>query len=121
MDFRNVTRLFSDPDWDGPIEMVDGYEPEHKPTPGSTKPGNGDDPVTPPTVDKYIVDGNGCDVHIISKRVEVYDVDGKLLRQESIVDYTKSNILGKYASLDNFILKWTSEEKKEVIRELIKE
>ncbi len=121
MDFRNVTRLFSDPDWDGPIEMVDGYDPEHKPTPSPTKPGNGDDPVAPPTVDKYIVDENGCDVHIIGKRVEVYDVDGKLLRQESIVDYTKSNILGRYASLDNFILKWTSEEKKEAIRELLKE
>ena len=121
MDFRNVTRLFSDPDWDGPIEMVDGYDPEHKPTPRPTKPGNGDDPVTPPTVDKYIVDENGCDVHIIGKRVEVYDIDGKLLRQENIVDYTKSNILGKYASLDNFILKWTSEEKKEAIRELLKQ
>ena len=121
MDFRNVTRLFSDPDWDGPIEMVDGYDPEHKPTPRPTKPGNGDDPVTPPTVDKYIVDENGCDVHIIGKRVEVYDIDGKLLRQESIVDYTKSNILGKYASLDNFILKWTSEEKKEAIRELLEQ
>ena len=121
MDFRNVTRLFSDPDWDGPIEMVDGYDPNHKPTPRPPKSGNGDDPVTPPTVDKYIVDENGCDVHIIGKRVEVYDVDGKLLRQESIVDYTKSNILGKYASLDNFILKWTSEEKKDAIRELLKE
>lgn len=121
MDFRNVTRLFSDPDWDGPIEMVDGYDPEHKPTPKTPNPGNGDNTVTPPTVDKYIVDENGCDVHIIGKRVEVYDVDGKLLRQESIVDYTKSNILGKYASLDNFILRWTSEEKKEAIRELLKE
>lgn len=121
MDFRNVTRLFSDPDWDGPIEMMDGYDPEHKPTPRPTKPGNGDDPVTPPTVDKYIVDENGCDVHIIGKRVEAYDIDGKLLRQESIVDYTKSNILGKYASLDNFILKWTSAEKKEAIRELLKQ
>lgn len=59
MDFRNVTRLFSDPDWDGPIEMMDGYDPEHKPTPRPTKPGNGDDSVTPPTVDKYIVDENG--------------------------------------------------------------
>lgn len=122
MDFRNVTRLFSDPDWDGPIEMVDGFDPEHQPTPKPDKPGNGDNPVLPPpTVDKYVVDENGCDVHIIGKRVEVYDAQGKLLRQESIVDYTKSNILGKYASLDNFILKWTSEEKKEAIRELLKE
>lgn len=122
MDFRNVTRLFSDPDWDGPIEIVEGFDPNHKPTPKPDTPGNGGDPVSPPpTVDKYVVDENGCDVHIIGKRVEVYDAQGKLLRQESIVDYTKSNILGKYASLDNFISKWTSEEKKEAIRELLKE
>lgn len=122
MDFRNVTRLFSDPDWDGPIEIVEGFDPNHKPTPKPDTPGNGGDPVPPPTtVDKYVVDENGCDVHIIGKRVEVYDTQGKLLRQESIVDYTKSNILGKYASLDNFISKWTSEEKKEAIRELLKE
>ena len=122
MDFRNVTRLFSDPDWDGPIEIVEGFDPNHKPTPKPDTPGNGGDSVSPPpTVDKYVVDENGCDVHIIGKRVEVYDTQGKLLRQESIVDYTKSNILGKYASLDNFISKWTSEEKKEAIRELLKE
>lgn len=122
MDFRNVTRLFSDPDWDGPIEIVEGFDPNHKPTPKPDTPGNGGDSVSPPpTVDKYVVDENGCDVHIIGKRVEVYDAQGKLLRQESIVDYTKSNILGKYASLDNFISKWTSEQKKEAIRELLKE
>lgn len=122
MDFRNVTRLFSDPDWDGPIEIVDEYDPDHQPMPRPPKPVGGDSQVDPtPTVDKYIVDENGCDVHIIGKRVEVYDVDGKLLRQESIVDYTKSNILGKYASLDNFIRQWTSEEKKEAIRELLRE
>ena len=122
MDFRNVTRLFSDPDWDGHIEIVEGFDPNHKPIPKPDTPGNGGDSVSPPpTVDKYVVDENGCDVHIIGKRVEVYDALGKLLRQESIVDYTKSNILGKYASLDNFISKWTSEEKKEAIRELLKE
>lgn len=122
MDFRNVTRLFSDPDWDGPIEIVEGFDPNHKPIPKPNTPGNSGDSVSPPpTVDKYVVDENGCDVHIIGKRVEVYDALGKLLRQESIVDYTKSNILGKYASLDNFISKWTSEEKKEAIRELLKE
>lgn len=122
MDFRNVTRLFSDPDWDGPIEIVEGFDPNHKPIPKPDTPGNGGDSVSPPpTVDKYVVDENGCDVHIIGKRVEVYDALGTLLRQESIVDYTKSNILGKYASLDNFISKWTSEEKKEAIRELLKE
>lgn len=120
MDFRNVTRLFADPDWDGPIEMDEGFDPNHKPTP---KPpvGGGGGGERPPRPEKCYVDANGCDVHIIGKRVEVYDVDGKLLRQESIVDYTKSNILGRYASLDDFIFQWTSEEKKEVIKELLKE
>ena len=121
MDFRNVTRLFSDPEWDGPIEIVDGYDPQHKPTAKPPKQGNGDDTDPPPTVDKYVVDKNGCDVHIIGKRVEIYDTDGKLLRQESIVDYTKSNILGKYASLDNFIHQWTAQEKKHAIRELLEQ
>lgn len=121
MDFRNVTRLFSDPEWDGPIEIVEGFDPQHKPTPKPPKQGNGDDTDPPTTVDKYVVDKNGCDVHIIGKRVEVYDTDGKLLRQESIVDYTKSNILGKYASLDNFIHQWTAQEKKHAIRELLEQ
>lgn len=122
MDFRNVTRLFADPDWDGPIEIIDGYDRNYKPEGRNDVNIEGGDMVTlidvPP---KYVIDKHGCDVHILGKTVSVYDADGKLLRQESIVDYTKSNILGKYASLDNFIRNWTSEEKKEAIRELLKE
>lgn len=121
MDFRNVTRLFADPEWDGPIEIVDGYDPDRKATQKPSKPDTGDGQDSPPKVDKYIVDKNGCDVHITGKTVAVYDANGKLLRQESIVDYTKSNILGKYASLDNFILQWTSEKKKEVIKNILAE
>ena len=37
------------------------------------------------------------------------------------MDYTKSNILGEYASLDNFIRRWTADEKKEQIRSLLQE
>ena len=44
-----------------------------------------------------------------------------MLRQESIIDYTKENILGAYASLDNFIQKWSTEEKKETIRNLLRD
>ena len=49
MDFRNVSRLFADPDWDGPIEMDDDFDPnrEKHPTP---PPGTGPvDPPGPPT------------------------------------------------------------------------
>ena len=119
MDFRNVTRLFADPDWDGDIIQDDGYDSNRLPNQG------GGDPDLPPATTKDnpkpIVDRNGCRVEILGKSVSVYDAGGKLLRQESIVDYTKSNILGQYASLDNFIQKWSAEEKKEAVRDLLKE
>lgn len=52
---------------------------------------------------------------IINKTVSVYDANGKLLRQEDIIDYTRINIKGEYASLSNFIRKWrTSDKKKEI-------
>ena len=56
---------------------------------------------------------------VLGKTVSIYDANGKLLRQESIVDYTKSNILGEYASLDRFIRQWSAEEKKEKIRDML--
>ena len=124
MDFRAVTRLFADPDWDGPIEIDEGFTPGGSCVPrgGSPEGGEGDPLVDPdPPRQMPVVDAEGCTVRIINKTVSVYDTNGKLLRQESIVDYTKSNILGTYASLDNFIRQWTAEEKKESIRELLRE
>lgn len=125
MDFRAVTRLFADPDWDGPIEIDEGFTPggSRVPRRGSGPEGGEDDPPVDPDPPRQmpVVDAEGCTVRIINKTVSVYDTNGKLLRQESIVDYTKSNILGTYASLDNFIRQWTAEEKKESIRELLRE
>ena len=121
MDFRNVTRLFADPDWDGPLEI----DEEFGTSKGKELPPKEIPDGTPPTPDSHeklptpIVDEKGCKVRIIQKTVSIYDTDGKLLRQESIVDYTKENILGKYASLDNFIRQWSAEEKKEAIRDLL--
>lgn len=120
MDFRNVTRLFADPDWDGPITIDPGFSPTRK------TGGHGGDLVDPPiTIDppnpKPIINRDGCKVEIIHKTVSVYDVNGKLLRQESIIDYTKENIRGEYASLDNFIRQWSKEEKKERIKEMLLE
>ena len=119
MDFRNVTRLFADPDWDGPIEIDEGFDPDHESTPRPDGPGN--DPSPPPSTNKYVVPAEGCEVHICGTWVSIYDSEGRLLTQESMVDYTRVNILGKYASLDNFIHRWTAEEKKEAIRELLME
>ena len=122
MDFRNVTRLFADPDWDGPLEIDEEFgttkeqggnlPPEGK-APGKDNP---DEKLPTP-----IVDENGCKVRIIQKTVSIYDTDGKLLQQESIIDYTKENILGRYASLDNFIHQWSEQDKKEAIRDLLRQ
>ncbi|MBQ4443647.1 MAG: DEAD/DEAH box helicase family protein [Alphaproteobacteria bacterium] len=119
MDFRGVTRLFADPDWDGPVEQDEHFThvtPKQTPNGKTVLP-------TPPVEPnhKYVVDNRGCRVEVLQKIVSVYDTDGKLLRQESIIDYTKANIFGEYASLENFILEWTKEEKKEKIRELLAE
>ena len=121
MDFRNVTRLFADPDWDGPIEIDDEYTPKKPgayPEGGKNTGGIAESPPEP-YAPKPIINKEGCKVEVIYKTVSVYDVNGKLLRQESIVDYTKKNILDEYASLDNFIRQWTAQQKKEKIREML--
>ncbi len=118
MDFRGVTRLFADLDWDGPIEIVDGYDPNRQP---KQKLGGG--VKTPPGLshEKPYVNSEGCPVKVINRVVFVYDNDGKLLRTEGIIDYTKTNIVGEYASLDKFINEWSSQKKKEVIKNLLHE
>lgn len=106
MDFRNVTRLFSDPDWDGPVEQVEGFQHGsggNKPK-GGEPGGSGEEPPVDP-VETPIVDKDGCRVKIINKTVSVYDANGKLLRQEDIIDYTRTNIKGEYAS---FLTLYTS-------------
>jgi len=126
MDFRNVTRLFADPDWDGPIEVHEGYIPKTD-TSYDTAEGEGGLPTVkeaPAGYDlrpKPIVDKDGCTVEVISKVVSVYDADGKLLRTESITDYTKKNIRDSYASLSDFILHWNRAERKAEITELLRE
>lgn len=137
MDFRNVTRLFADPDWDGPIERDLNYPPKPCPVCGKYPcvcpspehpkvcPVCGQNPCVcpppPPNPPKPIVDRNGCTVKVINKVVSIYDTDGKLLRTESITDYTKKNIVDTYATIDTFSLKWREAKRKGEITDLLKE
>lgn len=124
MDFRGVSRLFADPDWDGPIEPDPDYDPNRpvKPKPPiDPPPGPGPLIDPPPLQPKPYVDANGCEVHIINKTVSIYDANGKLLRQENIIDYTKTNIRGEYASLDRFIDYWNAIQKKAAVSSLLRE
>lgn len=118
MDFRGVTRLFADPDWDGPIYIDPGYNPNSNGV-GGDQPGGG--PPPPPKEMTPYVNTEGCPVQVIRETVSIYDAGGKLLRQENIIDYTKENIQGEYASLENFIRNWSAEDKKEKIKDLLLE
>ncbi len=117
MDFRNVTRLFADPDWDGPIEQDDSFRHGGSQHRGGGSPRVGGEEAALAPTETPIIDREGCRVTIINKTVSVYDADGKLLRQEDIIDYTRSNIKGEYASLSDFIQKWRSSDRKKIIED----
>jgi type I restriction enzyme, R subunit len=139
MDFRNSSRLFADPAFDGRPEVVielDGNDPVDEPKPptdegeestGEDAGNNGvkeDDGEygtadTPPFNDegedkprKYYI--GDVTVRVLSERVQYVDKDGKLIT-ESLTDYSKKNILQQYARLDDFLRTWTEAEKKQAI------
>ena len=116
MDFRGVARLFADPDWDGPIEIDDDFDPTPKPEP-EPKPGPGPGPLPGDPI-PYVGE-DGCQVQVLQEVVSVYDADGKLLRQENIIDYTRKNIRGAYADLRAFVNTWSKAEKKAAITEAL--
>ena len=143
MDFRNASRLFADKDFDGNPEVVidiggdDPIEPTGNPDDtdnpvngdgsgnGSENTGNsggsddgwgnGDDDDKPK---KYYV--KDVKVEVLSERVQYVGKDGKLIT-ESLIDYTRKNILGQYARLDAFLKKWNEAQKKQAIVDELRE
>jgi type I restriction enzyme R subunit len=145
MDFKKATELFADPDFDGDPVVIYAPKPDESPVPPdepSTDPdedeqgtdengqstgggdtGSGDfngtgtgDPT--PTIKYYV---NNVTVSIVEERVQYYDADGKLIT-ESLKDYTKKTLDKEFASLDEFLKKWSSADKKQaIIEELAKE
>ena len=124
MDFRNITRLFADPEWDGPIEVDEGYgnqkPKDYSEIPDDT-PGINEPDINSERNPKPIVDREGCRVEVINKVVSVYDANGKLLRTESITDYTRKNINETYVNFDDFISHWNAAEKKAEITDLLRD
>lgn len=135
IDFRNSSRLFADPKFDGdPVVVINGGDGGDGWDAGSDQGQSGDseqgndenDSVGPGVVVgppeegtktvKYRV--RGVPVKVINERVQYYDAEGKLIT-ESLKDYSKRNILERYASLSEFINIWTNAEKKQaIVREL---
>lgn len=138
MDFRNASRLFADPDWDGEPAQI--YEPNEEDGDDIVPPNEGDDDNSESDrtgygdgTDSEGSDGNDevheapkkyyvndVEVKVISERVQYYGKDGKLIT-ESIKDYSKKNILNEFATLDTFLNRWNSEDRKEAIIEELKE
>ena len=120
IDFKNASRLFADPDFDGEaLEIHEGYFKKEVDDNIENEFDDyelivsDDEKEDKQKREKVIVDG--VDVSILSKRVQYFS-DGKLIT-ESLTDYSKKNILGEYATLDSFLNVWNSDKKKEVILE----
>lgn len=141
MDFRNVTRLFADPEFDGKADVlvdmkIEKEDREAPLTPEIIEPiftnefseEEADtekagayafispDPLAPGEPITYKPHVQGVEFKILNERVQYLDKDGKLTT-ESIKDYSKRNILGEYATLDAFITAWNKEERKQAIIE----
>ncbi|WP_304142848.1 EcoAI/FtnUII family type I restriction enzme subunit R [Mesoflavibacter zeaxanthinifaciens] len=135
MDFRNVTNLFADPDFDGDPVMIKQV--------GEDDDLSGAEDETTDEVITDILDGeevefpeiegggeieedtrrekirvDGVQVKIVNERVQYLGNDGKIIT-ESLKDYTKNNVTKQYQSLENFLNSWNNAEKKEaIIKEL---
>ncbi|MDZ7605398.1 MAG: type I restriction-modification enzyme R subunit C-terminal domain-containing protein [Cyclobacteriaceae bacterium] len=138
MDFRNVTALFADPDFDGdPVQIY---------APGSDDPVMPEDDgneeiivdnetgeeilIDPPGVEGggNIVDGparkvyvNNVEVVVVNERVQYYDHGTGRLITERLTDYTKKTVQQQYHSLDEFLTRWTNAGKKTAIIEELEE
>ena len=61
---------------------------------------------------KYIV--STVEFSVLAERVQYYDKDGKLVT-ESLHEYTRRSVHDAFASLDDFVKRWTASERKQAI------
>ncbi len=135
MDFKKATELFADPAFDG--DPVQVFEPtgDQAPIPPDELPdgqsGPDDDAIqdgvitgdtVPDAQDgeagrriKYVVGGE-VTVQVVAERVQYYGPDGKLIT-ESLKDYTRSAVRRNFASLDDFLNRWNTAERKQALCE----
>lgn len=133
IDFRKATNLFADPDFDGepvqvynpgpddPIAPPDAPTPPESPTEGDGTEGPGDaglppgpDPGGTTSYPKLYL--GGVPARIVAERVEYLDGEGKLVT-ESLRDYSRKALRKRYASLDAFLARWNSAERKQAVIE----
>ncbi len=130
MDFKNATKLFSDPAFDGdPVQI---YEPKHNepidppeppqpdPEPNGEEDGEDEgtgiviDPPLPPPKKPKIHLGTEEKVGIADIRVTITGADGKPIT-ESLTDYTRQCVNQQFRTLNDFLRRWTEADKKQAI------
>lgn len=131
LDFRDASRMFADPAFDGEPVQVFEPAPDGPIAPDFDEPDVSSD-IAPapdggdwPDIDeewgghiKYYV--HGIPVEVVSERVEYYSDSGELVT-ESLKDYTRKNIRGEYDTLDHFLVAWNTEDRKQAIIDELKE
>ncbi|SFP82214.1 type I restriction enzyme, R subunit [Geopseudomonas sagittaria] len=133
MDFKKATELFADPAFDGDPVQIYAPQGDDSPVPpddgmegdgivaGDTGQADGDEFGALGEGDgqkriKYVIDN--VPISVIAERVQYYGPDGKLIT-ESLRDYTRSCVKKQFASLDDFLRRWSdAEQKKAIIDEL---
>ena len=113
MDFRNATRLFSDPNWDGDPIPDPNWPPVPDPDP--------DPPIVdPPIIDPPIIElrqkfyVNDVEVTVQSERISYLDQNGNLIT-ESIRDFSRKTVRSEFTSLDAFLNTWSNADRKQAV------
>lgn len=140
LDFRNVTDLFADPDFDGdPVRVKELEQGDEFDTPEDelneseiVSDDDGEAIIFRPAVEmpyptpefidggdivrgsepKYYV--NGVNVAILNERIQYMDGNGKLITG-NLKDYTRQKVREQYQSLNDFLTKWHGADKKQAI------
>jgi type I restriction enzyme R subunit len=134
MDFKKATELFADPDFDGDpvmiytpkenespvppdeidgVDMIDSDEIPHDNQGSITLDGAESGEYIPGSAIKKFVVAN-VEVSVSAERVQYFDASGKLI-VESLKDYTKKTLTNEFSSLDAFLSKWSSADKKQAV------
>jgi type I restriction enzyme R subunit len=139
MDFRGASSHFADPEFDGePVQIYSPGAGDPITPPDQVQPA-GDDaesPIPPePADDEVVVDGappdisiqpggekrrkvyvDGVEANIVAERVEYLDENGRLVT-ESLRDFTRTALKKRFSSLNDFLIRWNSAERKQAIIE----
>jgi len=143
LDFKKATELFADPDFDGdPVKIYEpaagqsvvpddedpnagadasaiaeqpadyGAEPGEQWQSDDTDAGWQPDDKKGTGRTRYIVDN--VEVNVVAERVQYLGPDGKLIT-ESLKDYTRKKVREQFTSLDDFLRRWNTADRKQAI------